>query len=430
MRTRRPRSTRTCRRGRRPPSGRGRSGRSRPARRRRPRCGRFRRRKRDVEGVVAEVAAVASAHGGCRWRAIRPPRHRTSWCRSPAAGTVRSRPARQQVRRRRACSRFVKNATRRAPCCHLVREVPEPRPVLDVEGADAGVDDAFGARHAAVEDQRAARSRTSSRHAHRTSAATCRCSCRPDTAVRAALLIVADGTRQRILREVAGRHLEGHAVVHGLGRASRSRRRDDPASRVTPWALRWKAPDADRQRRWPLRRQLARRLGDDVHHAAHRIGAPDGRGRPADHLDLLDLVRVGRARSPTSPCRRSRGRCDRPSTSASCDVASVDVAPAAGHVDVARRHLRDVHAGHRPQQVADVGGRGVLDRLRGDDADGGGRVDELLLRRGRRTTTTCSSNAGGGPLGGRRAVQAPAGRCACADAASSADARARHTHAR
>ena len=51
-------------------------------------------------------------------------------------------------------------------------------------------------------------------------------------------------------------------------------------------------------------------------------------------------------------------------------------------VDVARRDLRDVDARHRAQQVADVRGRGVLNRRAGDDAHGRRRIDQLLFHAG------------------------------------------------
>ena len=130
-------------------------------------------------------------------------------------------------------------------------------------------------------------------------------------------------------------------------------------------------------------RQLARRLGDDVDHAVHRVGAPDGRRRPADHFDLLDLGGVDRQEVPG----------DEPEE-VQVDAAAVDQrqlagrqrrrGAAAGEVDVAGRGLGDVEPGHRPEQVGVAGGGVVLQGLAGNQAHRGRRVHQRLLGLGGR----------------------------------------------
>ena len=138
------------------------------------------------------------------------------------------------------------------------------------------------------------------------------------------------------------------------------------------------AAGADGQRRAPLSGQFARRLRDHVDHAAHGVGAPHGRGRTANHLDLLDLVGVGGHEVPHHHA-----------VEVEVDGAAVHERQlrrgqggggAAGRdVEVARRYLADVEPWHRSQEVADVRRRRVFDRLRGYHAHGGWRVDQLLL---------------------------------------------------
>src|SRR5690606_39038215 len=126
--------------------------------------------------------------------------------------------------------------------------------------------------------------------------------------------------------------------------------------------------------------------GDDVDHAAHGVGAVQGRHRAADDLDPLDRVQ-----------RRDVVEL------VAAEVVRIDVAVVvlAAAVDqdqgVVRAHaahgdralaglvagLADVHAlqvAHGVQQ-GDVGTAGQV--LAGDHADAGRRVDDLLLEAGR-----------------------------------------------
>ena len=129
--------------------------------------------------------------------------------------------------------------------------------------------------------------------------------------------------------------------------------------------------------------ELARRLRDEIDDAVHGVGAPHRRRRAADHFDLLQLVRIDRQQIPGDEAeeieieaaaveqRQRRGR-ERRGGAAHRDV------------EVARRRLRDVDAGHRAEQLGVVGRRRRRDHVGGHDRHRRRRVDQLLLHLRRR----------------------------------------------
>ena len=185
-------------------------------------------------------------------------------------------------------------------------------------------------------------------------------------------------TRQRVLREIAGRHFVRPLVVHGPGmRAVHVEQR--AGALVTAGHVAIESAEADGHRvAAAVARQLARRLGDHVDDAGHRVGAPHRGGGTAHDFDLLDLVGIRRHEVPHHHAEEIE-----------VDAAAIDErelrrrergrGAARRDVDVARRHLGDVDARHRAQQVADVGGRRVLDGGGRDHADCGRSVHELLF---------------------------------------------------
>ena len=192
-RTPRPRSTRTCPRGRRPPSGCGRRRRSRPGRRRRPRCGPRRWAPASRRRCCGGSCRRRSARAACRWRVPRRPRRRTSWSRTRAAGTGPSAPrdtrftasAVEDVgEERHAPARPAATWSRDSPGASRSGCRTGPMPVWMMPSVP---DDA------AVEGQRRRRSSASSPRARRTSAATCRCWCTAGYGVFSGLLMVPTG---------------------------------------------------------------------------------------------------------------------------------------------------------------------------------------------------------------------------------------------
>ena len=172
--------------------------------------------------------------------------------------------------------------------------------------------------------------------------------------------------RQRILREVAGRQLERPAIVHRLGvRAVDVEQRAGvgvAAVDVAVEARRRRSSGSCRPR--PRARAASRvmtlttpliALAPHTADAGPRITSIcrisfgiGGHEVPHHHAEEIEVDAA--AVDERQLRRRQRGR-----------------GAAGREVDVARRDLRHVEAGHRPQQVADVGGRRVLDRLAGDE---------------------------------------------------------------
>ncbi len=335
------------------------------------------RRERDVERVLAEIAAE-------REHVARPDGAHVGGFHVERLGIEdeRERQARRSARqevRRVAGEQVGEERDSTAALLVAGREVGHAGVARDVEGADAAVDDAFGSSHAAAEGDDAAAGDVVvdagvELRLRRPLVRERRIGC---------LKVIRNGprgTRQRILRQVARRQLERPAIVHGF-----CMRPVDVEERaavlVAARDVAVERPCADRQRGPALRRQLARRLGDHVDDPGHRIGAPDRGGRPADDFNLADVVGIGGHEVPHDHAEEIE-----------VHAAAVDQRelrrrqrggrPAGGQVDVAGRHLGHVDARHGAEEVADVGGRRVLNGLRGDEAHGGRRVDELLLRPG------------------------------------------------
>ena len=142
--------------------------------------------------------------------------------------------------------------------------------------------------------------------------------------------------------------------------------------------------------------RIPRGLGDHVHGAGHRVRTPRGRGRTADHLDLLYVARADRQRVPH----------DHP------EEVEVDAAPVhqhelrvrqhagrvpAGDLHIPGRELDDVQTRHRAQHVADVGARRSGKSLGRNDRRGDRRIDHPHLgapaggRLAPRTTTSSAT---------------------------------------
>ena len=118
------------------------------------------------------------------------------------------------------------------------------------------------------------------------------------------------------------------------------------------------------------------RLGDDVDHPVHRIGAPGGGARSADHLDALDILQ-----------HQILGLPDHPGVKGRIDTASIDhhqqlVGETIIEATSADRPLgfiqpRHVEPWHHTQQFRQPGGGGASDILGSDHINGRGGVGQL-----------------------------------------------------
>ena len=242
---------------------------SRPARTRPPRCDRRQR-----------------AQAKCRIRCAGSSHRTSSTCVVPIARTSDASTSKVFVSKssgsgcpeRFRASKFdalplkVREEPDAAPGILISRaRINHPRIAGDVEWPQSVVDEAFGPGHPTTRS-RSRRRRCRNQRARRTSAATSligeRRIFRPECVGHRA-----DGTRPRILREVAGRQLECPALVDRLRmRAVDVEKR--PGVLVQPCDITVERPDADRQRRAALGRQLARSLGNHIDDAGHRVRAP------------------------------------------------------------------------------------------------------------------------------------------------------------
>jgi len=127
--------------------------------------------------------------------------------------------------------------------------------------------------------------------------------------------------------------------------------------------------------------QLARRLGDQVDHAAQGVGAPDSTSRAAHHLDLLDLAQVDRHHVPHDEAEEVEVE-RAPVEQHQLRRLQATGATARLHVDVAGTQLGDVHAGNVAQQIAEVVGGNLLDLVGLQHADGGWDLVQRLLGAG------------------------------------------------
>jgi len=166
----------------------------------------------------------------------------------------------------------------------------------------------------------------------------------------------------------------GEAVVHGLRVGQRTHELAARVHRV-PGDVAIEGAEAEVQRGSLV---VARRLGDQVHHAAHGVRAPDGRSRSVDHLDPFEVIEPHRDEVPTGEAEEVlidgtaihqdelRGG-ERPGGAAARDAV------------VGVGQLGDVDARSLAEQVAEVARRRGLDHLGGDHRDRGRGVDDLLL---------------------------------------------------
>ena len=331
-------------------------------------------RDRQVEPVVADVAAVAQD-------VARPDGRDVRHIEVVGLGVERKLDrlavhADREQRRSRAVQDVREELRAEGVAGIGPLHVARVRALLDLERADAGVDDAARARIAAGDDQL--------RHAV------------GEVVVHAAveLGLLRARVRERRVRRVEGvvnrpdrarervrpverrRHLVRPAVVDGPGmRQVRVERAAVAGVRRLPVHVAVEGAEAHRNRG---ALHLARRFRDDVDHAGHRVGPPDGGRGPANHLDLLDFGEVDRQEVPA----------DEPEE-VEVDAPAVDErqlrrrqraggAPARD-VEIAGRGLRHVDAGDRAEQARVVLRRLALEHLLPDHADRGRRVDQLLL---------------------------------------------------
>ena len=331
-------------------------------------------RDRQVEGVVPEVAAVAQDVARADGRNVRD-------VDVERLGVERELDRlaigadRQQ--RRRGAVQEVREELRTEGVAGVGRlAVAGVGPLLDLERPDPGVDDAAGARVAAVEGQfrpavgeivvdprvqfRLLRAGVRERRVRRLEG----------------VVDVADRARERIRAVKARVQLERPPVVDDGG-VAHARVEQAAVARVhrLPLHRPVERPEAHGDGR---ALHLARRLRDDVHDAGHRVRAPDSRRRAANDLDLLDFREVdGKEVPPHEP-----------------EEVQVDTAPvnerklrrrqgaggaAARDVQVAGGGLGHVDARHGAEQARVVLRRLARQRPLPDHADGCRRVDQLLL---------------------------------------------------
>ncbi len=123
------------------------------------------------------------------------------------------------------------------------------------------------------------------------------------------------------------------------------------------------------------------RPGHHIDHAGGGVGAPHGRGRSADHLDLLDVVGLHRGEIPEDDVEEIEVKRS-PVHQGELAAGEKRARSPSGDVDVAGRRLDDIGAGNLAHEVADILRRTGLDGVAADDADGGGRVLEQDLGSG------------------------------------------------
>ncbi len=124
--------------------------------------------------------------------------------------------------------------------------------------------------------------------------------------------------------------------------------------------------------------RLARRLGDHVDHAVHRVGAPRRAARSADHLDAFDVLEHDVLRLPEHP--REQRRIDGAAVHQHQHLVREHAVESARRDRVlVRVRACDVEVGRQPQRLLDGGGARALDLLGGDDVDRRRRLAERLL---------------------------------------------------
>ena len=286
--------------------------------------------------------------------------------------------SRQQQQRRLGVERVDEGLQRGLAAGVAEAAVLERRAPQDVERTQAAVNDPLGPRHTAGEDQ----FRAGVGHVV------------VDTSVEPGLTgsaVLEDGERGRGARHVADRPQERllgpHARRHLVGepiacrcRVGRVHRQQSPALESLAGTRSVELAEPDRHVR---ALHLPRRLRDHVDHAGHRVGAPDGGGGAANHLDLLDFSGVDRQEVPQH--EREEVLIDRPAVQQhQHGIGQRTGGSPRRDVHVARRCPDRVDAWDGLEQVGHALHRCVLDRLRADDGHRGGCVEELFLasRRG------------------------------------------------
>ena len=165
------------------------------------------------------------------------------------------------------------------------------------------------------------------------------------------------------------------------GRANWRRRASRPTSRArsrsAPPPMR--SLGADRPANQPADRVL-RALGGDADDAVHRIGPVERPARPADHLDLLDVLEQRLVKLPEHAV--GERRVDRAAVDQHQQlVAGLDAVEAAGADRIlARGHLLDVEVGGEPKRLGQRGDARILDVLPGDDVERGRRLRSAAPR--------------------------------------------------
>ena len=342
----------------------------------------------DVEGVAAHVAAVGQVVPLPHERRVADLRIEGLGLEPEIYRLPRVRVRQQEIRR--SAVEEVREHLRPQVAPFIPQlGVAHVRPALDVERAHPGVHQPLGPGHAArVGDPavrqilihphvelRLARAPVGEGATERTGAVIRI----QRTAYRGARhpRIVDDRNAARRTREGIGPEVAGaDAVGQPVGGRPRDRRvrAEHRPDALTHRRARFPVdPAAAHRHRRPHR--LPRRLRDDVDRPGHGVGAP-GRGRrPAHHLDLLDVALVGRQQVPHDQAEEVQ-----------VDAAAVHQHELrvghrpgglpAGDLDVARRELNHVDAGHRAEGVADVGARRRRQGLAGDDRRRYGRIHD------------------------------------------------------
>ena len=146
-------------------------------------------------------------------------------------------------------------------------------------------------------------------------------------------------------------------------------------------------PEANPDTRAP---HLTGRLRDDIDHTAHRVRAPDCRGRTANHFDLFDLLRLDGQKIPHDGAEEIL--VDR----ASVEEHEERVGQRAGrgarrHIDVPGGCLRDIHTGDSPHEVGHHRTWRVADPRIGHDGHRGGAYRNSSSRRDALTTMIAST---------------------------------------
>ena len=181
-------------------------------------------------------------------------------------------------------------------------------------------------------------------------------------------------SQKRFLRQKTCRDLVGKPVADGGGVRQIDGKQAAPVVRLVDWRA-IELPEANPDTRAP---HLTGRLRDDIDHTAHRVRAPDCRGRTANHFDLFDLLRLDGQKIPQDGAEEIL--VDR----ASVEEHEQRVGQRSGrgarrHIDVPGGCLRDIHTGDSPHEVGHHRTWRVADPRIGHDGHRGGGVPQLFF---------------------------------------------------